>query len=72
MTNKPFSVNVITLDLGPRRNKQYLSDGVYAEHDDIQIWLSTERFGVVHEIAIDDETYHALVTYRQKMMKGGK
>ena len=70
MTELPPNVQIITLDLGPRVDKQYLADGVYADHDSTQIWLSTERFGKLHEIAIDDAVWQQLVMYRQKIVGG--
>lgn len=44
----------------------YLGDGVYAEHDGYQIWLRTLE-GMV--VALDDETFAALVRYEENLRK---
>ena len=41
----------------------YIGDGVYASHDGYQIWLSTERDGFQHRIALESETLAGLFSY---------
>jgi hypothetical protein len=48
----------------------YLADGVYIGHDGYQIWLTAERDGMVHKIALDADTLAALYRYAQQFMKG--
>lgn len=50
-------------DRGSMKLARYLGDGVYAGFDGYQVWLWTDRFGVVHEIALDGSTYSALCKY---------
>jgi hypothetical protein len=58
------NTQVIYTNTGKRRGTCYLGDGVFAEYDDAQIWLTTSREGgIVHEIALDDATFTALVEY---------
>jgi hypothetical protein len=46
-------------------NEMYLGDGVYASFDGYQIWLSTERDGRSHKIAIEPEVLHAINAYEK-------
>ena len=56
--------NAVYVDTGKRRETCYLGDGVFADHDDIQVWLYTSREGgLLHEVALDLHTYAALVDY---------
>ncbi|MCO4170235.1 hypothetical protein K8D10_00265 [Aeromonas veronii] len=51
----------------PSQHPAYLGDGVYASFDGYQIWLRTEAMDGVNEIAIDDQTWAALVAYRDRL-----
>lgn len=51
----------------PQQFPAYLGDGVYASFDGYQIWLRTEGMDGVNEIAIDDQTWAALVAYRDRL-----
>lgn len=51
----------------PTQYPAYLGDGVYASFDGYQIWLRTEGMDGVNEIAIDDQTWTALVAYRDRL-----
>lgn len=62
MTDKP-DVQIIQFDLGTRRSREYLGDGVYVDHDDIQFWLSTDRGRITHEIALGHEEIRNLIDY---------
>jgi len=44
----------------PCDEKRYLGDGVYATFDGYQIWLRTERYGMLHEIAVEPAVFLAL------------
>jgi hypothetical protein len=44
---------------------RYLGDGVIASFDGYQIWLSTDRDGITHRIALEPEVYDALHHYMQ-------
>jgi hypothetical protein len=61
-------VQIITMDLGKRRDEQYIGDAVYASHDDIQIWLRTAGD---QAIALDRATYQALTEYAKRLWTGG-
>ena len=45
------------------RDKEYLGDGLYACHDGYNIWLSTERDGREHAVALEPEVIAALNDY---------
>ena len=52
-----------------QHEKEYLGDGVYAWHDGYGIWLETVRqIGRPERIALDDETFAALVDYRKRLL----
>ncbi|MBW3783815.1 hypothetical protein GL270_21725 [Aeromonas veronii] len=51
----------------PTQFPAYLGDGVYASFDGYQMWLRTEGMDGVNEIAIDDQTWAALVAYRNRL-----
>lgn len=36
--------------------KTYLADGLYMDYDGYQVRLWVERFGIVHEVFLDDQT----------------
>ena len=44
-------------------DKNYLGDGVYASHDGYQIWLTVERSGGWHRIALEPTVFEALIRY---------
>lgn len=50
------------------KSDAYLGDGVYASFDGYQIWLSAEGVNGMNEIAIDDQTWRALVAYRERLV----
>jgi hypothetical protein len=52
----------------PQQFPAYLGDGVYASFDGYQIWLRTESMSGINDIAIDDQTWAALVAYRDRLM----
>ncbi|MGL4356160.1 MAG: hypothetical protein ACRCTP_20290 [Aeromonas popoffii] len=52
----------------PAQFPAYLGDGVYASFDGYQIWLRTEGMDGVNEIAIDDQSWAALLAYRDRLM----
>ena len=48
-------------------NKEYIGDGVYVECEYGMLRLTTERGdGMVHEIYLESEVYHALIKYVEK------
>jgi hypothetical protein len=49
------------------RNGEYLADGVYATFDGYQVWLHTERYPVWVSIALEPETFDALLAYRDRV-----
>ena len=51
----------------PKYEKRYLGDGVYADCDGYQIWLRTERYGMIHEIAIEPSVLAALNDYARAL-----
>ena len=57
-------VTVIHTDLGPLRDKTYIGDGVYAEIDDYQIWISTEDGA--HRIALEPAAFASLLHYAKR------
>jgi hypothetical protein len=61
------NINIIYIDTGERRDKTYLTDGVYVDHDDMQMWLSAERDGKLHEIAVDHNVLNALLNYARRL-----
>jgi hypothetical protein len=51
-------------------NAEYLGDGVYAQFDGFHLWLFTHNgYEATNEIALDPETYSALVEYVEKKLK---
>jgi hypothetical protein len=51
---------------------EYLGDGVYAHLDAAgQIWLRTERDNGWHELALDVDTFRALIRYARAVWPGG-
>ena len=46
---------------------QYLGDGVYARFDGYHIWLSTERDGGTHEVALEPEVFANLTQYEARL-----
>jgi hypothetical protein len=46
---------------------EYLADGVYVAHEGWQLWLLTERDGVVHNIALEPTAIVALLDYAQRV-----
>lgn len=50
--------------------KAYLGDGVYAEYDGIQVWLSAEREdGRTHRIAVEPEVLQSLNAFYARASK---
>lgn len=47
---------------------RYLGDGAYASFDGYQIWVKADRDGRRHEVALEPETFAALVKYQQDLM----
>src|SRR5664279_3181844 len=45
----------------------YLGDGVYASFDGFQIWLDTRAQEPVNRIALEPETYAALLAYAARV-----
>jgi hypothetical protein len=43
--------------------KIYLGDGLYAEYDGYQFRLYCDRFGMVHEVFLDDSTFRAFLLF---------
>jgi hypothetical protein len=51
------------------RDPVLLGDGAYVAHDDIQLWLMTERGdGVVHHVALEPPALEALNAYHQRIV----
>lgn len=46
-----------------RTDRAYLGDGLYAEFDGYQIWLTTDRDGFTHEVALEPEVFSSLQDY---------
>lgn len=46
---------------------RYLGDGVYASFDGYQIWLHADRNGTRHSIALDANTFDALMQYQKDL-----
>jgi hypothetical protein len=51
----------------PTIHDEYLGDGVYASFDGFQIWLDTRAQSPVNRIALDPQTYSALLRYAQRI-----
>jgi hypothetical protein len=48
--------------------KTYLGDGVYAQHDGYQVWLTTEDgYRTTNAIALDDSTLGMFLRYIDKL-----
>ena len=45
----------------------YLGDGVYASFDGYQIWLRAEGLDGMNEIAIEPQTWAALMAYHERL-----
>lgn len=45
---------------------EHIGDGCYASWDGFQIILRTERHGKIHWIALEPETFAALVSYNER------
>ena len=41
----------------------YLGDGLYASFDGFNIWLSAERDGMTHRVALEPSTWNSLQDY---------
>ena len=48
------------------RPKAYLGDGAYATFDGFQIWVHAERDGMVHQVALERDTFEALVSFAKR------
>lgn len=46
---------------------RYLGDGVTASFDGFQIWLEADQEGVRHRIALEAETFSALLQYQRDL-----
>jgi len=64
MTVKP---EIITVDLGVRRDREYLGDGAFVDHDDIQLWVSADHAGRTHDVALGPNELRNLVQYARKL-----
>jgi hypothetical protein len=51
-----------------RGDPVYLGDGVYCCNDGYQIWLYTETELGSQQIALDPDTFYALMKYAKKYM----
>lgn len=51
---------------------RYLGDGVYARFDGYQIRLRADRDGRSHEIALNGETFNALIRYQRDLAAQAK
>lgn len=49
-------------------DKDYLGDGVYIEHDNHHLILSTERDGHWERIYLEPAVFAALVAYRDRLL----
>jgi hypothetical protein len=49
------------------RDREYLGDGVYIHHDSYQVWLTTERDGFRHAIALELGLPQAVVAYEKRI-----
>lgn len=47
--------------------RRYIGDGVYANFDGYQIWLCTDRDGITHSIALEPQTFDALLQYQRDL-----
>lgn len=47
---------------------RYLGDGVYASFDGSQIWLDLRGQATTTRIALDQDTFNALITYRDDIL----
>lgn len=47
--------------------ERYLGDGVYASFDGFQIWLDTRAQPEVNRIALEPETFDALLRYQREL-----
>jgi hypothetical protein len=59
-------MNGITAGL---QDVDYIGDGVYVGHDGYHVWLRTPRENGIHEIALDQRAFDALVHYRERLMQ---
>ena len=46
---------------------RYIGDGVYASFDGYHIWLKADRDGMQHLIALEAETFSALMQYQRDL-----
>ena len=53
-------------------NEVYIGDGVYVTYDGWQIWLRTTREEGDHQIALEPETYTALVQFVERLKEKAK
>lgn len=53
------------------KSPEYLGDGVYAAHEEYQVWLLTQRSGGgIDAIALNDDTLASLRRYTDKWSEG--
>lgn len=45
----------------------HLGDGAYASHDSMYVWVSADRGGQFHAVALDVAALSALVEYAKRM-----
>jgi hypothetical protein len=60
---------IIYMDTGRRRDLEYIGDGVYASHDDAQVWLSLDGQDDApgpFSVALDPSTLHGVLNYARK------
>ncbi len=48
---------------------RYLGDGVYASFDGSQIWLDLRGQDISTKIALDQDTFDNLISYRDDVLK---
>lgn len=46
---------------------EYLSDGAYVSHDGMTVWVSCDRDGVLHAVALDAAAIRELVRYAKRV-----
>lgn len=52
-------------------DKDYLGDGVYVSNDGYRIWLMVERENGPERVALEPDTFKALLDYAARVMYKG-
>lgn len=55
------------MPLEPPEFKDYLGDGVYVRFDGYQIWVSADRYGMLHEVALEPAVFEKLRQYVESL-----